>query len=110
MIINNDNWIFIGLLITWGTLLTKIIIGWMKPNNDQDVRLTKIESLNCDFGKHIEEIKLDVKNNASSLQLLKDNDIKHIELEMRDIKIQLTEFVTILKERLPSKTNGFKKE
>lgn len=88
-------------LVTLGAVLVTIVISIRKPNEDQNSRIISLENNLTNYTKHLIEIRDDFK-------FLKENDLKHIELELRDMSIEMAEIKTILKERLPNKGNGFK--
>ena len=80
------------MILTW---LVRLIIGWFKPNTKQDQRIMLLEE--C------------VKRLDSSMKLVKENHLPHIETALGNINIEVATIKTILKERLPSKSgNGFK--
>ena len=56
-----------------------------------------------------DNIHLYISKLNEELNLLRQNDLKHIELEMGGLKIEMARIVTVVKERLPKSSNGFHK-
>lgn len=87
--------------------LAGVIIAMYKFSNDPDNRADKqigINEASCvEKHKRVDEILEETKSNfieiKSDIRLIKENDLKHIEQEMRKISQQQTKILTILEYR-----------
>lgn len=102
-----DNIQLIISIATLGGIIFAIYKTFTDPDIKAATRLEKIET-SCPL-KHdkinyvINEIKESLKSLDASMLLIKENDIKHIENEMRRMSDVQTKILTILEER--SKNN-----
>lgn len=92
------------------SMVVTVVVSIRKPNENQDVRLTKVETNFCNYEKSIEEIKKATQDNAKVLQLFKENEFRHLEANMsnleKEVSVKFENIITILRERLPKKDNG----
>jgi len=94
---------WLGLIISSSTLVM-LVIAVYKFSNDPDAKADKLMAINTvacnEKHKRLDEIIAEMKdrfiNIDTSLTLIKENDIKHIENEMRKISQQQTKILTIL--------------
>ena len=94
---------WLGLIISSATLVM-MVIAIYKFSNDPDKKAEKILAINAvacqEKHKRLDEIISEMKdrfvNIDTSLTMLKENDIKHIENEMRKMSQQQTKILTIL--------------
>jgi len=94
---------WLGLIISSSTLVM-LVIAVYKFSADPDAKADKLMAINevtCnEKHKRLDEIIAEMKdrfiNIDTSLTLIKENDIKHIENEMRKISQQQTKILTIL--------------
>jgi vacuolar-type H+-ATPase subunit F/Vma7 len=94
---------WLGLIISSSTLVM-LVIAVYKFSADPDAKADKLMATNevaCnEKHKRLDEIIAEMKdrfvNIDTSLTLIKENDIKHIENEMRKISQQQTKILTIL--------------
>ena len=96
--------------------MASIVIAVRKINEKQNLQLQKLEDYNCRqddrvgvLEKDNDNIHLYISKLNEELNLLRQNDLKHIELEMGGLKIEMARIVTVVKERLPKVSNGFNK-
>jgi len=97
---------WLGIIISSATLLA-FVIGVYKFSNDPDIRAEKANAMNhvaCnERHKRLDEILEEMRNRFISidkmLTLIKENDMKHIELEIRKMSQQQTKILTILEYR-----------
>ncbi len=85
--------ISLGILII-GQIVA-IVISIRKPNEDQNVVITRIEAT---FNERFKVLTED-------MLLVKQNHLPHIESSMGEVKERLMRIETILEERLPKKSN-----
>jgi len=94
---------WLGLIISSSTLVM-LVIAVYKFSNDPDAKADKLMAINAvacnEKHKRLDEIIAEMKDRFisidTSLTLIKENDIKHIENEMRKISQQQTRILTIL--------------
>ena len=97
---------WLGLIISSATLVM-LVIAVYKFSNDPDAKADKLMAINavaCDEKhKRLDEIIAEMKDRFisidTSLTMLKENDIKHIENEVRKISQEQTKILTILEYR-----------
>jgi hypothetical protein len=94
---------WLGIIISSSTLVM-LVIAVYKFSADPDAKADKLMAINAvacnEKHKRLDEIIAEMKdrfiNIDTSLTLIKENDIKHIENEMRKISQQQTKILTIL--------------
>jgi len=93
----------VQFILMIGAAVFAIFFYFSNPDNKAAGRISKIET-ECPL-KHEQityitnELKDSILKIERSLLLIQENDIKHIELELRDMSKAQTQILTILRER-----------
>lgn len=86
--------------LTLASIVFAIVKGYLAPNFKQDQEILELTTA-CKY-KH-SGLDEDISEIKTSLKLLQENDLKHIETRLNEIEKGQTEIFTILNERLPRK-------
>lgn len=103
-----EHWQEVTILLTLGTVLANILITWFNKNKGQDEEILILKREILQATKDIKELNKHINRIYGDIRMLRENDLKHIEISMASINVEIATIKTVLKERLPYKSNGLK--
>ena len=95
------------------TQIIALVVAIRKPNENQNLQINTLNNQMDTFGKYLQEMKENIHEVSNTFVLFKENEFRHIEKDMNDLKIDVAKkfenIITVLSERLPKNNNGLKK-